>query len=151
MCCTVALFLERCKLLVRTLEWSAATDFFLALIPRYMLWNLSNLKKKEIITVCMSLSLGVFYELFIPLCIPANDTQCGCMRRDPREWTRSAEPDNRLALWVSSLFSGPLHTNLSPSSRCDSRLRHVDKQRALSDYHLRLHSSPPTTLEASIR
>ncbi|KAL4907811.1 hypothetical protein BDW74DRAFT_189220 [Aspergillus multicolor] len=39
--------------------WSAVLDFVLALFPWYALWNL-NIKRKEKITICLSLSLGVF-------------------------------------------------------------------------------------------
>ncbi|KAL3421407.1 hypothetical protein PVAG01_07852 [Phlyctema vagabunda] len=39
-------------------SWSAAMDFFLALFPWIVLWNL-NMKRKEKITICLSLSLGV--------------------------------------------------------------------------------------------
>lgn len=42
-----------------TCSWSAAMDFFLAIFPWFVLWEL-NMKKKEKITVCLSLSLGVF-------------------------------------------------------------------------------------------
>jgi hypothetical protein len=33
-------------------------DFFLALFPWFVLWNL-NIKRKERITICVSLSLGI--------------------------------------------------------------------------------------------
>ncbi|KAL3474274.1 hypothetical protein BJX99DRAFT_271806 [Aspergillus californicus] len=39
--------------------WSVVLDFVLALFPWYALWNL-NIKQKEKITICISLSLGVF-------------------------------------------------------------------------------------------
>ncbi|KAL4928050.1 uncharacterized protein BDV17DRAFT_298785 [Aspergillus undulatus] len=39
--------------------WSAVLDFVLAFFPWYALWQL-NMKKREKITICMSLSLGVF-------------------------------------------------------------------------------------------
>ncbi|KAL4736681.1 hypothetical protein BDV11DRAFT_211037 [Aspergillus similis] len=39
--------------------WSAVLDFVLALFPWYALWGL-NIKQKEKITICMSLSLGIF-------------------------------------------------------------------------------------------
>ncbi|BCS25357.1 uncharacterized protein APUU_50068S [Aspergillus puulaauensis] len=39
--------------------WSAALDFVLALFPWYALWGL-NMKRKEKITICASLSLGIF-------------------------------------------------------------------------------------------
>ncbi|KAL4953577.1 hypothetical protein BDW69DRAFT_184368 [Aspergillus filifer] len=39
--------------------WSAVLDFVLAFFPWYALWQL-NMKRKEKITICMSLSLGVF-------------------------------------------------------------------------------------------
>ncbi|KAI3391087.1 hypothetical protein diail_7965 [Diaporthe ilicicola] len=42
-----------------TCSWTAAMDFFLALFPWFVLWNL-NMKRREKITVCLSLSLGVF-------------------------------------------------------------------------------------------
>lgn len=42
-----------------TCSWSAAMDFFLAIFPWFVLWDL-NMKKREKITVCVSLSLGVF-------------------------------------------------------------------------------------------
>ncbi|KKY22004.1 hypothetical protein UCDDS831_g03840 [Diplodia seriata] len=38
--------------------WSAAMDFFLAIFPWMVLWQL-NMRKKEKITICVSLSLGV--------------------------------------------------------------------------------------------
>ncbi|KAH9206630.1 hypothetical protein DL95DRAFT_486690, partial [Leptodontidium sp. 2 PMI_412] len=38
--------------------WAAAMDFFLALLPWIILWKI-NMKQKEKITVCTSLSLGV--------------------------------------------------------------------------------------------
>lgn len=38
--------------------WSAAMDFFLAIFPWLVLWQL-NMRKKEKITICISLSLGV--------------------------------------------------------------------------------------------
>ncbi|KAF4541029.1 hypothetical protein BFW01_g3299 [Lasiodiplodia theobromae] len=41
-----------------TCVWSAAMDFFLALFPWMVLWQL-NMRKKEKITICISLSLGV--------------------------------------------------------------------------------------------
>lgn len=41
-----------------TCVWSAAMDFFLALFPWMVLWQL-NMRKKEKITICVSLSLGV--------------------------------------------------------------------------------------------
>ncbi|KAF2237518.1 hypothetical protein EV356DRAFT_529846 [Viridothelium virens] len=40
-------------------SWSAAMDFFLALFPWYVLRNL-NMKRRERITICASLSLGIF-------------------------------------------------------------------------------------------
>ncbi|ROV99459.1 hypothetical protein VMCG_06365 [Cytospora schulzeri] len=40
-------------------SWSAAMDFFLAFFPWYVLWKL-NMKRKDKITICVSLSLGVF-------------------------------------------------------------------------------------------
>ncbi|TVY55497.1 Satratoxin biosynthesis SC1 cluster protein 4 [Lachnellula cervina] len=40
-------------------SWSAAMDFFLAIYPWYVLWSV-NIKRKERITICISLSLGVF-------------------------------------------------------------------------------------------
>ncbi|TVY26086.1 hypothetical protein LHYA1_G004285 [Lachnellula hyalina] len=40
-------------------SWSAAMDFFLAFYPWYVLWKV-NIKKKERITICVSLSLGIF-------------------------------------------------------------------------------------------
>lgn len=40
-------------------SWSAAMDFFLAFFPWYILWKL-NMKRKDKITICVSLSLGVF-------------------------------------------------------------------------------------------
>ncbi|KAI9694028.1 MAG: hypothetical protein M1822_003299 [Bathelium mastoideum] len=40
-------------------SWSAAMDFFLALFPWYILRNL-NMKRKERIVICSSLSLGIF-------------------------------------------------------------------------------------------
>ncbi|PLB42583.1 uncharacterized protein BDW47DRAFT_121684 [Aspergillus candidus] len=39
--------------------WSAVLDFVLALFPWVALWDL-NMKKKEKITICLSLSLGIF-------------------------------------------------------------------------------------------
>ncbi|OTA83720.1 hypothetical protein M434DRAFT_16599 [Hypoxylon sp. CO27-5] len=39
-------------------SWSAAMDFFLAAFPWIVLWNL-NMQKREKITICVSLSLGV--------------------------------------------------------------------------------------------
>ncbi|KAI9640389.1 hypothetical protein NHQ30_011134 [Ciborinia camelliae] len=39
-------------------SWSAAMDFFLASFPWVVIWDL-NMKKKEKITICLSLSLGV--------------------------------------------------------------------------------------------
>ncbi|KAI1767874.1 hypothetical protein GGR53DRAFT_525483 [Hypoxylon sp. FL1150] len=39
-------------------SWSAAMDFFLAAFPWVVLWKL-NMPKKEKITICLSLSLGV--------------------------------------------------------------------------------------------
>ncbi|KAI1407383.1 hypothetical protein F5Y13DRAFT_183430 [Hypoxylon sp. FL1857] len=39
-------------------SWSAAMDFFLAAFPWVVLWNL-NMQRKEKITICVSLSLGV--------------------------------------------------------------------------------------------
>ncbi|KAL4874554.1 hypothetical protein BJY04DRAFT_225864 [Aspergillus karnatakaensis] len=39
--------------------WSAVLDFVLAFFPWYALWQL-NMKRKEKITICLSLSLGVF-------------------------------------------------------------------------------------------
>lgn len=42
-----------------TCSWSAAMDFFLAIFPWFVLWDL-NMKRREKITVCLSLSLGVF-------------------------------------------------------------------------------------------
>ncbi|KAM3086981.1 hypothetical protein ACMFMG_001091 [Clarireedia jacksonii] len=39
-------------------SWSAAMDFFLALFPWLILWKL-NMKRKEKITICVSLSLGI--------------------------------------------------------------------------------------------
>ncbi|KAF4609614.1 hypothetical protein G7Y89_g15841 [Cudoniella acicularis] len=39
--------------------WAAAMDFFLALLPWLILWNV-NMKRRDKITVCISLSLGVF-------------------------------------------------------------------------------------------
>lgn len=42
-----------------TCSWSAAMDFFLAIFPWFVLWDL-NMKRREKITVCVSLSLGVF-------------------------------------------------------------------------------------------
>ncbi|KAL4920481.1 hypothetical protein BDW62DRAFT_198795 [Aspergillus aurantiobrunneus] len=39
--------------------WSAVLDFVLALFPWYALWRL-NIKQKEKVTICLSLSLGVF-------------------------------------------------------------------------------------------
>ncbi|KAL1626314.1 hypothetical protein SLS56_006982 [Neofusicoccum ribis] len=41
-----------------TCAWSAAMDFFLAIFPWMVLWQL-NMRKKERITICISLSLGV--------------------------------------------------------------------------------------------
>ncbi|KAF4301656.1 hypothetical protein GTA08_BOTSDO09042 [Botryosphaeria dothidea] len=41
-----------------TCVWSAAMDFFLAIFPWLVLWQL-NMRKKEKITICISLSLGV--------------------------------------------------------------------------------------------
>ncbi|TVY16995.1 hypothetical protein LARI1_G003330 [Lachnellula arida] len=40
-------------------SWSAAMDFFLAVYPWFVLWSV-NIKRKERITICISLSLGVF-------------------------------------------------------------------------------------------
>lgn len=42
-----------------TCSWSAAMDFFLAIFPWFVLWDL-NMKRREKITVCVSLSLGIF-------------------------------------------------------------------------------------------
>ncbi|KAG6365590.1 hypothetical protein INS49_007201 [Diaporthe citri] len=42
-----------------TCSWSAAMDFFLAVFPWFVLWEL-NMKRREKITVCLSLSLGIF-------------------------------------------------------------------------------------------
>ncbi|KAI1138447.1 hypothetical protein F5Y05DRAFT_418770 [Hypoxylon sp. FL0543] len=39
-------------------SWSAAMDFFLAAFPWAVLWNL-NMQKREKITICVSLSLGI--------------------------------------------------------------------------------------------
>ncbi|KAJ5106125.1 hypothetical protein N7456_002800 [Penicillium angulare] len=39
--------------------WAAVLDFVLAIFPWYALWNL-NMKQKEKITICISLSLGIF-------------------------------------------------------------------------------------------
>ncbi|KAI1452433.1 hypothetical protein F4805DRAFT_472420 [Annulohypoxylon moriforme] len=39
-------------------SWSAAMDFFLAAFPWVVLWNL-NMQRREKITICVSLSLGV--------------------------------------------------------------------------------------------
>ncbi|KAI1206360.1 uncharacterized protein F4807DRAFT_439794 [Annulohypoxylon truncatum] len=39
-------------------SWSAAMDFFLAAFPWIVLWNL-NMQRREKITICVSLSLGV--------------------------------------------------------------------------------------------
>lgn len=47
----------RCQLIV-LLAWSAAMDFFLAFFPWYVIWGL-NMKTKDKITICVSLSLGI--------------------------------------------------------------------------------------------
>ncbi|CAD6446043.1 12f2fe9d-2b1d-4ace-a64e-12429fad1989 [Sclerotinia trifoliorum] len=39
-------------------SWSAAMDFFLAVFPRAVIWGI-NMKRKENITICVSLSLGI--------------------------------------------------------------------------------------------
>lgn len=49
-------------LIISDIAWSAAMDFFLAIFPWFVLWGL-NMKKKEKITICCSLSLGVLYVL----------------------------------------------------------------------------------------
>ncbi|KAG4033231.1 hypothetical protein MFRU_005g02440 [Monilinia fructicola] len=43
-------------------SWSAAMDFFLAAFPWAVIWNL-NMKRKEKITICVSLSLGIIAGL----------------------------------------------------------------------------------------
>ncbi|TVY88101.1 hypothetical protein LAWI1_G005889 [Lachnellula willkommii] len=61
-------------------SWSAAMDFFLAVYPWFVLWSV-NIKRKERITICISLSLGVFDSVMwtmseltltiICVCVPA--------------------------------------------------------------------------------
>lgn len=61
MCCEYFCPEDRCSILTHALEflaWSAAMDFFLAAFPWVVLWKL-NMPKKEKITICVSLSLGV--------------------------------------------------------------------------------------------
>ncbi|KAI2464229.1 hypothetical protein F4781DRAFT_425700 [Annulohypoxylon bovei var. microspora] len=55
--------IESCSLNLTTIafimcSWSAAMDFFLAAFPWIVLWNL-NMQRREKITICVSLSLGV--------------------------------------------------------------------------------------------